>query len=117
MVGLDQLALSQHDLQRDSKVAENNYLLYLGKREQERASNAMDLTRIANVAIAVPPAIPVLPVFGWPFMVLIALSISAFLSVGIGYAADYFDSSFHTPAQVSDTLGIPVVIAMPKRTA
>jgi capsular polysaccharide biosynthesis protein len=77
----------------------------------------MDLTRIANVAIAVPPAIPVLPVFGWPFMVLIALSISAFLSVGIGYAADYFDSSFHTPAQVSDTLGIPVVIAMPKRTA
>ena len=117
MVGLDQLALSQHDLQRDAKAAESNYLLYLGKREQERASNAMDLTRIANVAIAIPPAIPVLPAFGWPFMALIAISIAAFLSIGIGYAADYFDSSFHTPAQVSDTLGIPVVIAMPKRVA
>jgi uncharacterized protein involved in exopolysaccharide biosynthesis len=117
MVGLDQLALSQHDLQRDAKAAESNYLLYLGKREQERASNAMDLTRIANVAIAIPPAIPVLPAFGWPFMVLVAISIAAFLSIGIGYTADYFDSSFHTPAQVSDTLGIPVVIAMPKRVA
>jgi len=117
MVGLDQLALSQHDLQRDAKVAETNYLLYLGKREQERASNAMDVTRIANVAIAVPPAIPVLPVFSWPFIVLIAFAVAASLSVGIGYAADYFDPSFHTPAQVIDTLGIPVVIAMPKRAA
>lgn len=117
MVSLDQLALSQHDLQRDAKAAESNYLLYLGKREQERASNAMDLTRIANVAIAIPPVLPVLPAFGWPFMVVLAFSIAAFLSIGVGYAADYFDSSFHTPAQVSDTLGIPVVIAMPKRAA
>jgi len=117
MVELDQLALSQHDLQREAKAAESNYLLYLGKREQERASNAMDMTRIANVAIAVPPAIPVLPVVGWPFIVLVGLAISVCLSIGIGYAADYFDPSFHTPAQVSDTLGIPVVIAMPKRVA
>jgi uncharacterized protein involved in exopolysaccharide biosynthesis len=117
MVGLDQLALSQHDLQREAKAAENNYLLYLGKREQERASNAMDVTRIANVAIAVPPAIPVLPVFGWSLIVLVALSGAAVLALGAGYAADYFDSSFHSPAQVTDSLGIPVVIAMPKRTA
>lgn len=117
MVDLDKLALSQHDLQRDAKTAESNYLLYLGKREQERASNAMDLTRIANVAIAVPPSIPVLPVFSWPLIVIIGLSLAVFLSVGAGYAADYFDSSFHTPAQVSDTLGIPVVVAMPRRVS
>lgn len=117
MVGLGQLALSQHDLERDAKAAEGNYLLYLGKREQERASNAMDVTRIANVAIAVPPAIPVLPAHSLPFIFLLGLGIAAFLSAGVGYSADYFDSSFHTPAQVSDALGIPVVIAMPKRAA
>lgn len=117
MVDLDKLALSQHDLQRDAKAAESNYLLYLGKREQERASNAMDLTRIANVAIAVPPSIPVLPVLSWPLIILIGFSLAAFLSVGGGYAADYFDSSFHTPAQVSDALGIPVVVAMPRRAS
>ncbi|MGA7524240.1 MAG: Wzz/FepE/Etk N-terminal domain-containing protein [Acidobacteriaceae bacterium] len=117
MVTLDQLALSQRDLERDTKVAEGNYLLYLGKREQERASNAMDVSRIANVAIAVPPAIPVLPTHSWPFIVVIGLAIAAFFSVGIGYAADYLDPSFYTPAQVSETLGIPVVIAMPKWAA
>jgi uncharacterized protein involved in exopolysaccharide biosynthesis len=117
MVSLDQLALSRRDLERDAKAAEDNYLLYLGKREQERASNAMDVTRIANVAIAVPPAIPVLPAHSWLFMGFLAVLIGAFLSVGIGYTADYFDSSFHTPAEVADALGIAVVIAMPKRAA
>jgi len=58
MVNLDQLSLSQQDLQREAKAAETNYLLYLAKREQERTSNALDVTRIANVAIAVPRPYP-----------------------------------------------------------
>ncbi len=74
MVTLDQLALSRRDLEREAKAAEGNYLLYLGKREQERASNAMDVTRIANVAIAVPPAIPVLPTHSWLFNGVLGLS-------------------------------------------
>jgi hypothetical protein len=47
---------------------EDSYLLYVSKREEERASDALDQKRIANVAIAVPPAIPTLPlqlVFPW----------------------------------------------------
>jgi hypothetical protein len=39
------------------------------------------------------------------------------LSVCVAYAVDYLDSSFQTPAQVADTLGIPLVITFPKRTA
>jgi uncharacterized protein involved in exopolysaccharide biosynthesis len=117
MVNLDQLSLSQQDLQREAKAAETNYLLYLAKREQERTSNALDVTRIANVAIAVPPAIPVLPVFGWPMIVLMGLASASVLSVGAAYAIDYLDPSFHTPAQVIEILGIPVIAAMPKRPA
>jgi uncharacterized protein involved in exopolysaccharide biosynthesis len=117
MVNLDQLALSQQDLQREAKAAETNYLLYLAKREQERTSNALDVTRIANVAIAVPPAIPVLPVLSWPIIILIALGSATVLGIGAAYAADYFNPSFHTPAQVIEMLGIPVVVAMPRKTA
>lgn len=117
MVNLDQLSLSQQDLQREAKADESNYLLYLAKREQERTTNALDATRIANVAIAVPPAIPVLPVISWPMIVLIALCSATVLSIGTAYAVDYFDSSFHTPAQVIDILGIPVVVAVSKKTA
>jgi uncharacterized protein involved in exopolysaccharide biosynthesis len=117
MVNLDQLSLSQQDLQREAKADENNYLLYLAKREQERASNALDVTRIANVAIAVPPAIPVLPVYSWPMIVLVGLGSAVALSIGAAYTVDYLDSSFHTPAQVIDILGIPVVVAVSKKTA
>jgi uncharacterized protein involved in exopolysaccharide biosynthesis len=117
MVKLDQLSLSQQDLQREVKADENNYLLYLAKREQERTSNALDATRIANVAIAVPPAIPVLPVLSWPMIVFIGLCAATALSIGTAYAADYLDPSFHTPAQVFDTLRIPIVVAVSRKTA
>jgi len=115
MVNLDQLSVSQQDLQREAKAAENNYLLYLAKREQERTSNALDVTRIANVAIAVPPAIPVLPVLSWPMIMLIAFGSAAVLAIGAAYSVDYLDPTFHTPAQVIDILEIPVVVSMPKR--
>ena len=117
MVTLDKQALAQHDLQRDAKADEENYLLYLSKREQERTSDALDLKRIANVAIAVPPAIPVLPVFSWPQIVVIAFCAAFVLSIGAAYTIDYFDPSFHTPAQVVDMLGIPVVVAVAKKRA
>jgi uncharacterized protein involved in exopolysaccharide biosynthesis len=117
MVNLDQLSLTQQDLQREVKADESNYLLYLGKREQERTSNALDATRIGNVAIAVPPAIPVLPVISIPLLILIALGLAVVVSLGVAYAADYLDSSFHTPAQVAEILGIPVVVSISKKTA
>jgi succinoglycan biosynthesis transport protein ExoP len=117
MVDLDGKALTQQDLLRDAKANEDNYLLYLAKREQERTSDALDKTRIGNVAIAVPPAIPALPLYSIPIMVLVAFGASIVLSIGLAYTVDYFDPSFHTPAQVIDMLGIPVVIAVSKKTA
>ncbi len=115
MVKLDGLSLSMQDLQREAKAAESNYLLYLAKREQERTSNALDITRISNVAIAVPPAIPVLPTLSWPMVALIIFAAAVLLGIGAAYFVDYLDPTFKTPAQVVDTLGIPIVIAMPKR--
>jgi uncharacterized protein involved in exopolysaccharide biosynthesis len=117
MEKLDQLSLTQQDLQREAKADESSYLLYLAKREQERTSNALDVTRIANVAIAVPPSIPVLPVLSWPLTVLVAIGSAMVISIGTAYAVEYLDPSFHTPAQVIDMMGIPVVIAVSKKTA
>jgi uncharacterized protein involved in exopolysaccharide biosynthesis len=117
MVKLGSQSLEQADLEREAKANEQNYLLYLSKREQERTSDALDRTRIENVAIAVPPAIPVLPVHGPAFIFLFAFAIAAMVGLPTAYFIDYFDPSFHTPAQVVDILGIPVVLAIPKRTA
>jgi succinoglycan biosynthesis transport protein ExoP len=117
MAMLDQNALTQQDLQRDIKANESNYLLYLGKREQERTSNALDQTRIGNVTIAVPPTIPVLPVYSVPIVILFAIGVGLILSIGVAYTVDHFDTSFHRPAEVVDILGIPIVVTIPKKTA
>jgi polysaccharide biosynthesis protein PslE len=117
MVDLDKKSMTQQDLLREEKANEDNYLLYLSKREQARMSDALDKTRIANVAIAIPPSLPVLPVHSVPLVIVVAFGLAGVLSILLAYTADYLDSSFQTPAQVIEILDIPIVISMPKRTA
>lgn len=117
MVDLDQKALKQADLLRDTKANEDNYLLYISKREQERASDALDQKRIANVAIAVPPAIPTLPLASLSTVVMVGFVLAIAASAGAAYAVEFLDSSFRTPGDVIDILGIQVVAAVPKHAA
>lgn len=117
LVQIAEAGLDQSDLLRDQKANEENYLLYLSKREQEKTSDALDKTRIENVAIASPPSIPVLPVLSPSMVILLALIAAAILSVGWIYLMDYMDSSFRTPAEIIDILDIPVVISIPRKTA
>jgi uncharacterized protein involved in exopolysaccharide biosynthesis len=117
MVGLDEKALKQADLIREAKANEENYLLYVSKREQERASDALDRNRIANVAIAIPPVLPALPSAALSTVLLIGLLVSFIGSTSAAYAMDFLDSSFRTPRDVVDILGIPIVVGIPKHNS
>jgi uncharacterized protein involved in exopolysaccharide biosynthesis len=117
LVDLDRQSIARQDLVREVKADEQSYLTYLAKREQERTSDALDTTRIANVAIAVPPVVPVLPVYGWPMVVFAAIFLATIAGIGSTYAAEYFDPSFRNPAQLTQVLGIPLVVVFPKRIA
>jgi len=117
IIGLDQQAMVQQDLEREVKVSADNYLLYRSKSDQQRTSDALDKTRIANVALAVPPALAALPDRSLTTTLVIALGFALLLAIGMVCLFEYFDSSFHTPAQVSNYLGIPQVVALPKRLA
>jgi len=117
MVNLDKKALKQQDLLREAKADESNYLLYLSKREQERTSDALDQKRIGNVSVAVPPVFPILPAYSPVLIMAVGLFVAVLMSVGLAFALDYFDSSFRTPAEVLETLRIPVLGAVPKQSA
>jgi uncharacterized protein involved in exopolysaccharide biosynthesis len=117
MVNLDQKAVKQADLVREAKADEGNYLLYLSKREQERTSDALDQKRIGNVAIAVPPMVPILPAISPLVVLLIGFSLALVLSAGGAFVMDYMDSSFRTPLEVFETLRIPVLASVPKLPA
>lgn len=117
MMKLDEKAVRQAALLRETRANEGNYLLYLTKREQERTSDALDEKRIANVAIAVPADVPALPAHN-PYSIMFAGFFFAVLGgIGAGYLAELMDTSFRTPAEVEDLLKITVLAAIPKGAA
>jgi uncharacterized protein involved in exopolysaccharide biosynthesis len=115
IVKLEAKSVQQAALLREAKANEENYLLYLTKREQERTSDALDDKRIANVAIAVAPEVPVLPARD-PKSIMFAGFWGAFFSAIVaGYLAELADPSFRSSSEVEQILNIPILAAVPKR--
>jgi uncharacterized protein involved in exopolysaccharide biosynthesis len=115
MVDLDGKAVTQAALIREQKADETNYLLYLSKREQERSSDALDQRGIADVAIAVPPVVPVLPAYNPLLAVIIGFVFALVVGLSSGFIAEYLDASFRTPAEVAEALHMPFLASVPKQ--
>jgi uncharacterized protein involved in exopolysaccharide biosynthesis len=101
------------DLEREVNADEQSYLQYLSKREQERV---LDRIPAVSAAMAAPPAVPAAPVYGRGIVLLVALGLAAAVSFPAALILDCLDPCFHTPGQVIETLGIPVVLAVPRMT-
>jgi uncharacterized protein involved in exopolysaccharide biosynthesis len=110
---LEQKGLIEQDLVRNYKAEEENYLLYLRKREEARMTDALDSTRIVNVAVAETPIAPSLPAHSVPFFLLVGTLIAGTVSVGAVFIQEYLDPSFRTPTEVAEELNIPVLAAVP----
>ena len=96
------------------KVAEENQTLYRRKQEEARVSDALDRTRIANVAIAESPVAPHMPSGshrGWLF--LAAMLLAAALSVCMAHLLEVLAPAFHTGDEVTRLLDIPVLATTP----
>ncbi len=106
-------AIVQEDLASREKAAEDNYLLYITKREEARMGDALDEGGIVNVAIAEQPIAPALPV--WPPAVIILVGFTGAVVVGTGAAltADRFDPALRTPEEALECLEIPVLASIP----
>jgi uncharacterized protein involved in exopolysaccharide biosynthesis len=111
---LDQKGTTQDDLVRQVKTAEDNYLLYLHKREEARISDALDSKRIVNVSIAEAAAVPALPTLQLGWLVIGGFFAAGFVSLGAAYAADRLDPSFRTPQELGEYLDVQVLAAIPK---
>jgi uncharacterized protein involved in exopolysaccharide biosynthesis len=110
---LEESGLLQQDLLREAKANEDNYLLYLHKREEARIEEALDRTRILNVGIVEQPIIASAPVRSAGIFSLIGFLLAIVLSTGLVFSQEYLDSSFRTPAEVLSELRIPVLASVP----
>jgi uncharacterized protein involved in exopolysaccharide biosynthesis len=106
-------SVDQQDLIRATKAEEDNYLLYLRKREEARIGDALDERRILNVAIVEPPEAPALPAHSVLPYFLLALVLAMGFSVGIAFTAEYFDPTIRTPDEAHGLLEVPVLAWLP----
>jgi uncharacterized protein involved in exopolysaccharide biosynthesis len=116
---LEQLNSTQSLDETDSEAEakRQSYSQDLSQREKEHTSDELARARGDSVALAAPPGLPVRPTHSRALILFIALAVAVLVSLLTTFIIDYFDPSFHTPAEVIDILGIGVVVALAKRTA
>jgi uncharacterized protein involved in exopolysaccharide biosynthesis len=112
---LEEHEISQSNLLRTVKAAEDSYLLYLRKEEEARTSEALDRGRMLNVAIAEPATVPLLSSTHRARIVLFGVLLGMFVSMALALCAEYFNSTFRTPAELGAFLDIPVLAAIPQQ--
>jgi uncharacterized protein involved in exopolysaccharide biosynthesis len=103
----------QQDLLRTAKANEDNYLLYLHKREEARIADALDQTRILNIGMVQQPTVPLEPTRSPVMFGLVGILLAAMVSAGLVFTREYLDSSFRTPSEVLSELNIPVLASVP----
>jgi uncharacterized protein involved in exopolysaccharide biosynthesis len=111
---LGQEELVQQDLQQAAKTQEENYLLYVQKREEARISDALDQRGILNVAMAEQPVVPALPSRSPLDVALLTLLLGVTFSFSTALVVDVMDPLFRTPDELANYLGIPVLAALSK---
>jgi polysaccharide biosynthesis protein PslE len=114
---LDAKGLEQTDLVRNVKTAEDNYLLYMRKREEARISDALDSKRIVNVAIAEAATVPALPTLQLAWILIGGFFAASLVSVGTAYAVDRLDPCFRTPDELFRYLDTRVLASIPSGEA
>jgi uncharacterized protein involved in exopolysaccharide biosynthesis len=110
---LEEAGLLQQDLLREAKANEDNYLLYLHKREEARIEEALDRTRILNVSMLEQPTVPVAPVRSAATFGLVGFLLAIVLSSALVFGQEYLDPSLRTPSEVLSELRIPVLGSVP----
>ncbi|MGH9733177.1 MAG: GumC family protein [Candidatus Acidiferrales bacterium] len=106
----------RQDLARDKKTSEDNYILYVRKREEARISDLLDQQRIVNISVAEAAMAPAFPQRTWPWILAFGFFGAGAASVGAAFAADHLDPTFRTPDELGRYLDLKVLAAIPQRT-
>jgi uncharacterized protein involved in exopolysaccharide biosynthesis len=107
-------AITQDDLLSARNAAQENYLLYVKKREEARMNDALDERGIVNVAIAEEPVAPALPLSSTWSVLAMGLTAAALAGGAAAFAVDYLDPGFRDPEDVVNCLNLAVLASLPR---
>jgi uncharacterized protein involved in exopolysaccharide biosynthesis len=85
------------ELEREVKLNEDNYQLYVKNMEEARISNAMDNQKIANISIIEPALPPMKPVKPKKMInLIVSLFLGGFVSLGVAFLFEFFNLNLNT---------------------
>jgi uncharacterized protein involved in exopolysaccharide biosynthesis len=114
---LGESAIRHQELVRTAKVAEENYLLFLRKREEARMGDALDEQGILNVAVIQEPVAPALPKWSLTAITCFGFLLASILSTVAGFTLDYLHPGYRTPEELTRSLGVPTLASLPREAA
>ena len=101
------------ELERNLKVNEENYQLYVKKMEEARVSNAMDKEQMVNISTAEPALPPIKSVKPKILLnVILSIVLGAFSGLGAAFFSEYLAHTFNKPEDVERHLGLPMLASM-----
>jgi uncharacterized protein involved in exopolysaccharide biosynthesis len=109
---LDQQEIIQEGLLRDKSTEEANYLLYMRKQEEARISDALDESRIINVAMVEPVSVPMVPARSRLLVLFLGLFAAIVVSLGVAIVAEYLDPSLRSSEDIQEFLDLPVLASV-----
>ena len=109
---LDQQEVTQDGLIRDKNAQEANYLLYMRKQEEARISDALDESRIINVAVVEPVSVPAVPSRSRILLLFVGLLGAIVISLVVALVAEYLDPSLRTSEDINEFLDLPVLASV-----
>ncbi|MCX5886952.1 MAG: GumC family protein [Proteobacteria bacterium] len=105
-----------NELERQAKLNEDSYQLYVQKTEESRISNAMDNQKIANISVVQPALPPIKPVKPKTMLnIILSIILGGFAGVGTAFFIEYLSHTFSTREDVEKHLGLPVVGSIPDK--
>jgi len=104
-------------LERERKLAEQNYEAAAKRLRDENALEELDRKRRSNVSIVQPPMVPLQGSSIAPLVVGIGTVLSLVAAALVAFLSALWRDSFLSPEQVERELGIPVLAAIPERAA
>ena len=113
-LNLGQQAIRQGDLMRTAKIAEDNFVLYNRKKEENRIVDGLDARGILNVMVAESPIVPGTPRLSFLLLAIAAMAVAGTAGAGCAFVADHLDPAFRTPDEVLHELGVTVLASIPR---
>jgi len=101
------------ELERQFKLNEENYQLYVRKMEESRISNAMDTEKIANLSVVEPASVPITPTRPRILLnIAVSVLLGGLLSLLVMVTADRLSHTFGKTEDIEKRLGVPVLASI-----